>query len=61
MPILDLLDRDKYVTPSVKAVRLSICLNCPVYLRMTKRCEDCGCFVNLKTALITEACPRGKW
>lgn len=61
MPILDLLDSGKYVSKELKAARVAICLECPAYLRMTKRCNECGCFIYLKAALNTEGCPRKKW
>lgn len=39
--------------------RLDVCQTCP-FLN-GKRCRSCGCFVELKAALGSEDCPKGKW
>lgn len=39
--------------------RLSICEPCP--RRDGKTCQECGCLVTLKAALVSEECPLGHW
>lgn len=41
--------------------RYAICEECPRFLRVTKQCKECGCFMNLKTKLANATCPLGKW
>jgi hypothetical protein len=39
--------------------RMRFCLVCAE--RKKKKCLLCGCFIDLKTRVKTEACPAGKW
>jgi hypothetical protein len=41
--------------------RYSICQSCPSFLKLTKQCKECGCFMHLKTKLQNAECPLGKW
>lgn len=41
--------------------RLSICESCPYFIKETKRCNECGCFMKLKTHLKSAKCPCGNW
>lgn len=43
--------------------RMAICETCEAYDPSLVRCKDCGCFLQLKARLTTEAgnCPRTKW
>lgn len=41
--------------------RYDLCLDCPEFIRLTKQCKQCGCFMNLKTRLSNAECPLGKW
>ncbi len=52
------------VSEEEKQKRLDICLGCPFYVKDfagLARCNECGCFMNLKTALSKAKCPIGKW
>ena len=40
--------------------RWEICEECPSLIRFN-RCEDCGCFMKLKTKVAKAECPRYKW
>ena len=41
--------------------RMKICLQCEHFLKMTKQCKKCGCFMVIKTRLPNATCPIGKW
>jgi len=41
--------------------RLSICHECPRFVKLTSQCMECGCIMNLKTKLAAATCPLGKW
>ena len=41
--------------------RLSICQECPRFVKMTSQCLECGCIMKLKTKLEAATCPLGKW
>lgn len=43
--------------------RRHICRNCPAMKRILWQdvCTDCGCFLNAKTRVEDEQCPRGRW
>lgn len=41
--------------------RYAICQECPFFLRGSKRCSRCGCFMKFKTSLEMAKCPEHKW
>lgn len=47
--------------------RLKICRRCPelryvgLKSKSVKKCNQCGCYLELKTKLRHENCPLGKW
>lgn len=41
--------------------RMSICQECPRFVKLTSQCLECGCIMNLKTKLEHATCPLGKW
>lgn len=58
----DLLNpNSEHVTDDERDRRYDICLDCPEFIRLTKQCKQCGCFMNLKTRLAASSCPLGKW
>jgi hypothetical protein len=57
-----LLDHEKIVDdPKIAEDRYEICKGCPEFIRATKQCKKCGCFMKAKTQLETAICPLGKW
>ncbi len=47
-----------------KNARLAICKECPYVMRAesaTIQCRKCGCFLRVKTGIVEEECPVGKW
>ena len=41
--------------------RLTICKDCPFFLKATRQCSKCGCFMPAKTWLANTSCPLKKW
>lgn len=57
----DLLDPSNYTTNEIAQLRYNFCSSCEFFVKTTKRCSDCGCFMILKTKLDHAKCPIGKW
>lgn len=58
------LIREKRVTADVRAERLKTCETCPAFNKKKRRCNECGCFVDVKSWLggdPTSLCPLSKW
>jgi hypothetical protein len=34
---------------------------CGFFDSKTRRCKDCGCFIDAKVKIATEKCPQNKW
>lgn len=57
---LALANRETLFVPAeVRKSRLVACADCP--RKKGAKCEECGCFLSLKSRLATEDCPLGKW
>lgn len=41
--------------------RMNICVQCPSFKSDTKRCSECGCFMEAKGRFKNVSCPLGKW
>lgn len=41
--------------------RMSICLRCDIYSKLSKRCKACGCFMPAGVRSLQKKCPLGKW
>ena len=41
--------------------RLSICMVCPEFIKLTAQCKQCGCLMKAKTKVANSECPLGKW
>jgi hypothetical protein len=46
---------------AVRDERLAICKECPFFNAETGECSECGCYMPLKTGLLSASCPIGKW
>lgn len=53
------LDEEIKVTGALYEERLSLCTECDLLLE--GMCRTCGCYVELRAALIKNACPNHKW
>lgn len=51
----------EYAADEIQKNRYSICEQCPRFLKVTKQCKECGCFMNLKVKLKEAVCPLSKW
>lgn len=49
------------VSEKKQAQRLVVCAGCDDFNWTSRQCNVCTCFVDLKTMLSTERCPRGLW
>jgi tetratricopeptide (TPR) repeat protein len=49
----------KTTTPEAQRQRLQICAACEHHTGL--RCKICGCFTNVKSRMVHEDCPIGKW
>ena len=52
------------VTKNVREERYDICKKCPAFNEKSKRCMECGCFMEAKTWVggsPYELCPLNKW
>ncbi len=49
------------VEETLQKERMSICMQCPHLIKVTKQCSKCGCFMDAKTKLPNASCPIGKW
>lgn len=56
--------KDGKVNPSIREERYDICKGCEHFIEATKRCSECGCFMEAKTWLGASPellCPKNKW
>lgn len=51
----------EYATIEDESTRMSLCMDCPELIKVTKQCKQCGCFMNLKVKLKEAQCPLKKW
>lgn len=53
---------DPTVAPrAVVESRLAICETCDRFNKDSRTCQQCGCFMPLKTVMANMACPIDKW
>lgn len=41
--------------------RIAICNTCDTLHKPTRMCSACFCFVDLKTKILSQSCPKQKW
>lgn len=56
---IDNLDPDIKAGEELYEKRLSVCKNCDFLLE--GMCRSCGCYVELRAAVIKNVCPRKNW
>ena len=52
------------VSSEIREERYNICKACPLFVEDSKRCSDCGCFMEAKTWVGGDPdvlCPQKKW
>jgi len=58
----DLFNKKMGRTPiDVRDERYKICQSCPFFIKITRQCKKCGCFMKEKVKLSDASCPAGKW
>jgi len=51
----------KFTSKAVYSNRLAMCTYCDKLRHSDGRCSECGCYVEAKAEISSEACPLGKW
>lgn len=49
------------IAPAIAEERINICQSCEFFVKATRQCKKCGCFMDMKTKLLNAECPVGKW
>lgn len=52
------------ISEKIRDERYAICQSCPHFIEESKRCSECGCFMELKTWIAGDPdnlCPKKKW
>lgn len=52
------------VSAEIRNERYETCKNCPFFVKDSKRCSECGCFMEAKTWIggdPNQLCPKQKW
>jgi hypothetical protein len=52
------------VSDEIRQERYNTCKECPHFIEDSKRCSECGCFMEAKTWIAgnpAELCPKKKW
>lgn len=55
------LVQPKQLSLDEEARRLETCERCPFFDPTYRKCTGCDCFVDLKTSIGSEKCPKGYW
>lgn len=50
-----------YGDPELSKSRYEACEKCPFFIRSSKLCSECGCYMPAKTKLKAATCPKGIW
>lgn len=45
------------VSKEIKETRLKLCLSCPHLTKITRQCQLCGCFIDVKVLYSKSECP----
>ena len=56
--------RNGKVSFELREERMATCKSCPHFIEQTKRCSECGCFMEAKTWIAGDPkilCPKAKW
>lgn len=53
--------KQKRSTPEEAIKRLDICMSCNNFIKITKQCRECWCFMPAKVLISKAECPVRKW
>jgi len=48
-------------TEEIAKARIEICIDCDYFVKTTKTCNQCGCYMPAKTRSSASSCPKGYW
>lgn len=51
----------EWKTQQTTAARYAVCKSCEKFNSKTYICEECWCFMPIKTTLLASKCPLDKW
>jgi len=51
----------QFASDETESTRMTICKNCPEFIKLTSQCKQCGCIMKAKTKLLNAVCPLGHW
>jgi hypothetical protein len=51
----------KISSTEIAAERLKLCEGCEHMAKLSRQCNLCGCFLDLKVKLLEASCPIDKW
>jgi hypothetical protein len=57
----DLINKNKYASENSQKERLALCSLCPEFIKTSKQCKQCNCFIEEKAKLNSFSCPLGRW
>lgn len=52
------------ISADIREARMSTCRSCPFFIEKSKRCSECGCYMEAKTWINADPnllCPKKKW
>ena len=56
-----ILNGEPPIDDVTRAARLAACEACEYFIAADRRCQKCGCWMELKTKFRTATCPESKW
>jgi len=55
------LSGEAAIDDATRATRLAVCEACANFIAADRRCQKCGCWMEIKTKFRTATCPDAKW
>ena len=55
------LSGETAIDDATRAARIALCEQCAFFIVADRRCQKCGCWMEIKTRFRTAICPEGKW
>lgn len=55
------LSGETAIDDATRVTRIAVCEQCAFFIVADRRCQKCGCWMEIKTRFRTAKCPEGKW
>ena len=55
------LSGENAIDDATRTARIAACEQCAFFIVNDRRCQKCGCWMEIKTRFRTAICPEGKW